>query len=221
MRRRWARRRRGAAGIALAEALVSLTIAAMTLALLTSATWGLRQTMTAPQTLQDDATDWLTARRVMQSWAASATLTGRDFVEGRFSGTPVQMRLILDDGSSRDSKPMMISLDVVEEGDLFHLTASRYFDVRDIRLATEVVRDSTVVITDAPLRLVYQVRAGNTVGGHAWTYEPRPEQGLPLAIAVEQGSEKMIIARMPVSVSGFCISRIGEAGLGEAECDVR
>jgi hypothetical protein len=221
MKVRWASRRRTSAGFALAEALVSLTIAAMTLALLTSATWGLRQTTMQPSVIQQEATDWLTARRVLQSWAASATLTGRDAAEGRFSGTPTQMRLILDDGTSRDSKPMMISLDIIEEDDLFRLTASRYFDVRDIRLAAGQARASTIIVTNEPLRLVYRVAARNTAGGGAWTYEPRPEQGLPLAIAVEQGAERMIVAQMPATISALCVARLGEAGLGDSDCDLR
>ncbi|MEM9785491.1 MAG: hypothetical protein AAF801_03255 [Pseudomonadota bacterium] len=221
MRTRWAPRRRRAAGIALAEALVSLTIAAMTLALLTSATWGLRQTAMQPAVTQDAATDWLTARRVLQSWAAAATLINREEIEGRFSGTPVQMRMILDDGRGRDSRPMMVSLDIAEDNGLHRLTASRYVDIRDIRLAPERARESTVIETDVPLRLMYQVRAGNIGGQLTWTYEPRPDQGLPLAVAVEQGAEKMIVARMPVSLSGFCVSRRGEAGLGDVDCEVR
>ena len=221
MKTRWARKHRRVAGIALAEALVSLTIAAMTLALLTSATWGLRQTAAPSDSLQNEATDWLTARRALQSWTAAATLTGLDAVEGRFSGTPVQMRLILDDGSSRDSAPMMVGLDVVEQDGQFALTASRYFNIRDIRLASQVTRQSTVVVTDTPLRFVYQVKAGNNGGNPVWTYDPQPQHGLPLAIAVEEGADKVIVARMPVSLSGFCISRRGEVGLGEVDCNVR
>lgn len=221
MKVRWFRRRKAAMGIALAEALVSLTIAAMTLALLTSATWGLRQTTIRPSIYVQEATDWLTARRVVQSWAASATLAGRDMAEGRFSGTPIQMRIILDDGSSRDGKPMMISLDVVEEDELFRLTASRYFDVRDIRLATESVRASTVIVTDQPLRLVYRMASQISAGARVWTYEPRPEQGLPTAIAIEQGAERMIVAQMPATISAFCVSRLGEAALGSGDCNLR
>ena len=159
MKTRWARKHRRVAGIALAEALVSLTIAAMTLALLTSATWGLRQTAAPSDSLQNEATDWLTARRALQSWTAAATLTGLDAGEGRFSGTPVQ---------SRDSAPMMVGLDVVEQDGQFALTASRYFNIRDIRLASQVTRQSTVVVTDTPLRFVYQVKAGNNGGNPGW-----------------------------------------------------
>ncbi|MDX8349126.1 hypothetical protein SLH49_14165 [Cognatiyoonia sp. IB215446] len=221
MKTRWVRRRRHARGIALAEALVSLTVAAMTLALLTSATWGLRQTTAEPEVLQEAATDWLTARRALQSWAASATITSRGQIEGRFFGDPLSMRLILDDGTSRDSRPMMVGLRVVEEDDLFRLTASRHFDIRDIRMATETARESTVIVSDDPLRLIYLVRPVNAGAAPVWTYEPRPEQGLPLAISVERAAERMIVARMPVTVSGFCISRRGELGLEEVECNVR
>ncbi|MEO0931576.1 MAG: hypothetical protein AAFY14_13165, partial [Pseudomonadota bacterium] len=157
----------------------------------------------------------------LQSWAAAATLINREEIEGRFSGTPVQMRMILDDGRGRDSRPMMVSLDIAEDNGLHRLTASRYVDIRDIRLAPESARESTVIETDVPLRLMYQVRAGNIGGQLTWTYEPRPDQGLPLAVAVEQGAEKMIVARMPVSLSGFCVSRRGEAGLGDVDCEVR
>jgi len=221
MKMRWSRRRKTAAGIALAEALVSLTIAVMTLALLTSATWGLRQMTIRPNEYQQDATDWLTARRVLQSWAASATLVGRDLVEGRFSGTPVQMQLILDDGSSRDGKPMMISLDIIQKDDRFELTASRYFDVRDTRMATENVRASTVIVTSQPLRFVYRVGGRNTAGAGVWTYEPRIEQGLPTAVAIEQGAERMIVAQMSATMSAFCISRLGPAAIESEECELR
>ncbi|MEL6682946.1 MAG: hypothetical protein AAFQ09_09910 [Pseudomonadota bacterium] len=221
MKTRWVRRHRRVAGIALAEALVSLTIAAMTLALLTSATWGLRQTSADPAVTQDTAADWLTARRVLQSWAAAATLISRDEVEGRFSGAPNQMRLILDDGRSRDAAPMMVSLNISEVDGLFRLTASRFSNIRDIRLAPERARESTVIIADDPISLIYQVRSTAIGGGLIWTYEPRPIQGLPLAVAIEQGAEKMIVAQMPVSLSGFCVSRRGEIGIGEANCEVR
>lgn len=221
MRRRWARRRSPQSGFALAEALVSLTIAAMTLALLTSATWGLRHTTQQPGVLQQEATDWLTARRVLQSWAASASLAERFAVEGRFSGSPTQMRMILDDGTSRDSRPMMVSLRITEEEGLFRLTASRQFDVRDVRLSNENAQESTMIVSDEPLRLVYRVGATFPARQGTWSYEPRAEQGLPFAIAVEQGAERMIVAPMPATISAICVARLGLAGLEDPDCKLR
>lgn len=221
MKWRWASRRATQSGFALAEALVSLTIAAMTLALLTSATWGLRQTTLQPSTLQQEATDWLTARRVLQSWAASASLAGREMAEGRFSGSPTQMRLILDDGTSRDSRPMMVSLTITEDDGLFRLEASRHFDVRDVRLANDDGQASTMIVSETPLSLVYRAGATSVARQGVWTYEPRPEQGLPFAVAVEQGAERMIVAQMPTTLSAVCVARLGEAGLGDPDCELR
>lgn len=219
----WRRPRRNPVqrGFALAEALVALSVAAVTLALLTSATWGLRQTTLRNEVVQQDATDWLTARRVLQAWAASATTAGYNRVEGRFAGTPVRMNLIVDDGTSREARPMMVSLEITEENGLHRLSAARYYDVRDIRLAAEIARQSTVIISDTPLRLVYLVLRGDGLPGQVWTYEPRPEQGLPTAVAIEQGADRMIVAQMPATRSALCISRLGETGLGDRDCRLR
>lgn len=221
MKRRWASRRAAQSGFALAEALVSLTIAAMTLALLTSATWGLRQTVQQPSALQQEATDWLTARRVLQAWAASASLSGREMAEGRFSGSLTQMRLILDDGTSRDSRPMMVSLTITQDEGLFRLVASRHFDIRDVRLANEDGQASTMIVSETPLSLIYRAGATSVASQGVWTYDPRPDQGLPFAVAIEQGAEKMIVAQMPTTLSALCVARLGPAGLGDPDCELR
>ncbi len=215
------RRHSSQTGFALAEALVALSVAAVTLALLTSATWGLRQTTLRVEVLQEDATDWLTARRVLQAWAASATTAGYNRVEGRFAASPFAMRLIVDDGTSREARPMMVSLEVMQEEGLYRLSAARQYGVRDVRLAAEITQQSTVIVSDAPLRLVYLVARSDDLPGQVWTYEPRPAQGLPVAVAVEQGDERMIVARVPVTRSAACISRLGESGLGDRDCRLR
>jgi hypothetical protein len=221
MKTRWAKRRPPARGFVLAEALVSLTVAALTLALLTSATWGLRQTAMQPSSLQQEATDWLTARRVLQAWAASATTDGISGLESRFTGSPTQMRVVLDDGTSRDNRPIMISLDISQEDGLHRLTATRHIDVRDVRLGTETAPSSTIIVSDQPLSLVYYVAARGDRVGRVWTYEPRLDQGLPAAIGVERGSERMIVAQMPVTRSAQCVSRFGANGMGEQDCALR
>lgn len=222
MNPRWVRRRRSyARGFILAEALVSLTIAALTLALLTSATWGLRQTAMQPSALQHEASDWLTARRVMQAWAGSATVDGVERLERRFAGSPNRMRLVLDDGTSRDNRPVMVSLDITQDGDLYRLTATRHLDVRDVRMGQETARASTLIISDQPLGFAYYVTARGSQTGLAWTYEPRPEQGLPAAIAIERGAERMIIVQIPATRSAACVARLGITGLRTQDCELR
>lgn len=215
------RRRKGSRGFILTEALVALTVAALTLALLTSATWGLRQTAAQPSSMQQEATDWLTARRVLQAWAASATIDGIAQTESRFEGSPTRMRLVLDDGTSRDNRPVMISLEITESDGLSRLTAARLFDVRDVRIGSDRLRASTVIVSDQSLRLVYYVASATGQIGRVWTYEPRPEQGLPAAVAVERGTDRMIVAQMPATRSATCVSRVGIRGLEEQDCELR
>ncbi|WP_159086875.1 PulJ/GspJ family protein [Loktanella sp. Alg231-35] len=219
-RRRY--RHRSQRGFVLAEALVALTVAALTLALMTSATWGLRQTAMQPNPLQQEATDWLTARRVLQAWAGSATTDGYEAVVGRFVGTPTQMRLVVDDGTIRTDRPVMISLDIIRDEDgLYRLDAARHFDIRDVRLVDETARPSTVIITDVPLRFVYFFAKANSFNGGEWTYEPQPEQGLPSAVALERGADRMIVAKMPATHSASCVSRTGIVGLDNDDCELR
>ena len=131
------------------------------------------------------------------------------------------MRLILDDGTSGDSRPMMVGLSIVEEDGLYRLVASRQFDVRDTRLANEDAQTSTMIVSDTPLSLVYRAGATTVAQQGVWTYEPRPDEGLPFAIAVEQDAVRMIVAQMPATLSALCVARVGEAGLGDADCEVR
>ena len=222
MKTRWAKRRRGASrGFVLAEALVALTVAALTLALLTSATFGLRQTALAPSATQQEASDWLTARRVLQAWAASATTGGLEDILSRFVGTPTQMRLVVDDGTVRTGRPVMIALGITQEDGLFYLRAARFIGVRDVRLGDQTARASTVIVSDEPLRLLYLVEGRGSATTGVWTDEPRPEQGLPMAVAVEQGADRMIVARMPATISAACVSREGIGGLEDQDCAIR
>ena len=115
---------------------------------------------------------------------------------------------------------MMVGLDIVEEAGLYHLSASRVFDVRDIRLAADDPRQSGLIVSEVPLRFRYLVARADDLPGQVWTYEPRPEHGLPFAIAIEQGTDPMITAQLPVTRSALCIARLGEAGLRDRECEL-
>lgn len=221
MIRRFLRRRARARGVVMVEALVSLAVAALTLALLTGATWGLRQTQTQADPLQQEAADWLTARRVLQAWAASATTDGERQTAVRFSGGPAQLRLIIDDGTSLDSRPMLYSLDIIRDDALHILRVARFTDVRDVRLAPADARYSTLIVSDQPLTLAYQIAEPSGLPGSVWTDEPTPDQGLPSAIAVARGGERMIVAPVLSMRSAACVSRLGLAGLEEVDCLLR
>lgn len=222
MKTRWVhRRRRTDRGFVLAEALVALTVAALTLALLTSATFGLRQTAMQPSALQQEATDWLTARRVLQAWAGSATTGGVNATIVRFLGTPTQMRLVIDDSTSRSNRPVMVGLTITQEDGLHRMSAQRFFDVSDVRLGNEQAQASTVIVSEEPLLFVYLVSVRRGSNERTWTYEPEPEQGLPYAVAIEQGAERMIVAQMPVTRSAACVTRFGILGLEEQDCELR
>jgi len=219
----WRRRHRRARqrGFVMAEALVALAVAALTLALMTSATWGLRQTALAPSPLQQEATDWLTTRRVLQAWAGSATTNGVAGLPGRFFGTPSEVRFVLDDGTIRASEPITIQLQVRQEDGLFHLTATRHVGVRDVRLIGDNARRSTLLISDQPLQFAFQLVAPINSAARLWTYEPQYDQGLPTAIALEQAGRRMVTARLPATRSIACVSRLGIAGLTEQDCEIR
>ncbi|MEM8536407.1 MAG: hypothetical protein AAGF56_00955 [Pseudomonadota bacterium] len=208
-------------GFVLAEALVALTVAALTLALMTSATWGLRQAALQPATLQQAATDWLTARRVLQAWAGSATANGTAGLVGRFAGGPDRLRFVLDDGTSRDHRPITISLDITQEDGIFTLSAARQIDVRDVRLISDQTRRSTLITSDEPLSFVYQMQAPLNAEDRLWTYEPAVDQGLPTAIGIERGSDRMIVVPLPATRSIACVSRLGISGLTETDCALR
>ncbi|GFE66494.1 hypothetical protein [Litoreibacter roseus] len=220
MRRRSTSRRRKSRGFALAEALVSLSVAAVTLALLTSATWGLRQAAPSSTDLQNEAADWLIARRVLQAWASAATVRGLTDIEGQFSGSPTQMRLLLDDASSGGSERFMASLDVVVTDGQYALVARKHTGIRDTRVDAERPQTSVVLVSNQALRLVYLVRRESGLG-EGWSYDPSLDQGLPIAVAIEEGSERKVIARLPVTRSAGCLSRFGRGGLEERECRVR
>ena len=78
------RRRSRASGFVLAEALVALAIAAMTVALLTSATWGLQLTAERRAAAAETAAgDWVAARRAVVDWAVGGSGGGIGGKNGR------------------------------------------------------------------------------------------------------------------------------------------
>ncbi len=220
IRRRIQRRRRSAHGFTIAEALVSLAIAALTLVLLTSATWGLRQLNETRAAQGPVAADWLTARRALQAWAAAASTDGSDSALGRFQGDSTSVRLYVPPTSAGPSRPYVSELRVTAKDGLYTLSAHRDRTVTDTRMKGNSVQSTEILATTEPIRLMYLMRS-RTGPGRSWFFATEPEDGLPFAIAVEVDGNHLITAPIMSTVSATCAARNGLSALGDQECKTR
>ncbi|KIT15862.1 hypothetical protein [Jannaschia aquimarina] len=215
MRRRPVRRRGPARGFALAEALVALAVAAMTLALLTGATWGLRQAAERRDLAQQTGpADWLATRRAVSAWAAGLSTSGAQGAQGRLIGTATTARMVVEGGSR-----YVAELRVERRGaDAFALVAARYPGRRDVRVVPEAGQVSELVRSSRPIRLLYlHDRPGNP--DPVWVYETGDD--LPAAIAVEVGDTRRLTAAIHPTVSGECLAAGGLAALEDTTCGLR
>lgn len=210
------RRRAGARGFALAEALVALAVAAMTLSLLTGATWGLKQAADRrAAAAQTGPADWMAARRALSAWAAGLTAPGEAAAPGRIVGSATGLRLVVDGGG----RPYVAALRVERRGDAIHaLVAERHDGLRDARLPSDAPRRTELVVTDRPMRLLYLIpRAGTR--GLTWAYETG--DALPAAIALEVDDMRRLTAAIHPTVGAACLGRGGLAALEDGRCDLR
>lgn len=215
------RRHPRARGFVMAEALVALAIAALTLALLTSASWGLRIASDArAAAAETGAADWLAARRALQGWASGLTALGAEAAEARFVGTDSTARMVVEPAVSGLALPYAAELRVEARGEgSFVLIAARHLDVRDARVSTDTPQETELVRSDRPIRLLYLLpREG--VEGLVWRYETG-STGLPAAIAVEVGDRRVLTARVFANRSAACVAAFGVSGLEEEQCELR
>ncbi|MEM7491106.1 MAG: hypothetical protein AAF390_18485 [Pseudomonadota bacterium] len=219
--RRPTRRRSHARGIALAEALVALAIAAMTLLLLTSASWGLRHANDRRDAAQaTDAADWLAARRVIHGWSAGLTAPRSDRAGSRVLGTASTARLVLSSVDAGLPTEAVAELRVIETDDRFVLIAARYAGDRDVRTASGDARGTELLSTVEPLRLAYLYPGGDGRARPTWRYETDAAD-LPLAIALEVGGERRIVAPVLPERSAACVAAVGDGGMEEPRCELR
>jgi len=218
------RRRRTASGFVLAEALVALAIAAMTVALLTSATWGLQLTAERrAASSQTAAVDWLAARRALIDWASGASAENIDDTDRSLIGTATTARIFVEPSGTGQVSPFVGELRVEALGeDRFALIAARYVGQRDARLTSDSAQQTEILRTAQPIRLLYLI-PNQTGGGNAsWRYETSSgDEGLPEAIAIEVGVDRMVTARVFATISASCLARIGRSGLQDDVCDLR
>ena len=218
------RRRQKTAGFVMAEALVALAIATMTLVLLTGASWGLR--MAAERraaVVETSAADWLAARRAVTGWAAGVTAAGVQGADARLIGTSTTARMVVAPVASgrTDSFVGELRVEAVSDG-IYALIAARHFGQIDARVASDDLQETEVLRTNAPMRLLYLLPREGAGQAGIWRYETGSgNDGLPAAIAIEVGEQRMLTARVFATVSASCLSALGPGGLDDGRCDLR
>ncbi|MEM7718280.1 MAG: hypothetical protein AAF222_03695 [Pseudomonadota bacterium] len=215
-------RRRGGntRGFAMVDALVGLAIAALTLVLLTSASWGLKMASDRQRAFEvTSAGDWLLARRTLLTWASDVTSDGRGRSGGAMIGTATTMRMIVRDrGAAQGYVGEFRVAGTRDTG--YTLTAARHDGLNDARVAVDEPRVSTILTSPVPIRFVYLFpqRGG---GGNVWRYETGDGDVLPLAIGVEAGDRRQVTARLFPTISQTCFSVLGPGALESNQCAVR
>ena len=216
------RRRGHSTGFVLAEALVALAIAAMTLVLLTGASWGLRMASERRAAVAETgASDWLAARRALADWTAGVTSSGATGTEAQFIGTSTTARMIVEPVGAGRTAPFVGELRVEAVTDTtYALIAARHFGQGDARLVADDPQETEVVRASEPIRIVYLLPRDGA--GETWRYETGSgDDGLPLAIAVEVGDRRMLTARIFATISASCLAALGPGGLDDDRCDLR
>jgi hypothetical protein len=218
------RRRGTSSGFVLTEALVALAIAAMTVALLTSATWGLRVASERRDAAEvTAAVDWLAARRALIDWSSGVTAPSKEGTERYFVGTATTARMFVEPSGSGQVVPFVGELRVESRGEnRYALMAARHLGLQDARITVDGPQETEVLRTNAPIRLLYLFPRQTGGAGATWRYETGSgDEGLPVAVAVEVGDERMLTARIFATRSASCLSRLGLGGLENEQCELR
>lgn len=206
------RRRRASRGFTLIEMLVALAVSTLTLSLLTGAGWSL-QKIRAPQAEASATLDRLVARRILNEWAGAATKASREDT-GTFEGSATRLSLRTRDGN-------VLHLRIETDAGQSIVTASRSGVLRDVRMRPDAAPSSVLLTGAAGMRFSYLMPLGPDTQLTAWTYVVAPDDGLPMAIAIEYGAERIAVAPVRAEVSGACLIDHGLAEDGLRACALR
>ena len=214
------RRARRTRGFAMIDALVALAVAALTLTLLTSASWGLKIASDRRAAMETTAAaDWLLVRRTLSNWVGDVTNSGPRASGANMIGTATTLRMIVRDAAS--SEGYVGEFRVEGTSDIgYTLYAARHDGLRDARLAADKPRRSELLTSDEPIRFVYLFPQSDGTGS-VWRYETGDGDILPTAIAVEAGSARQMTVPVYATVSQTCLSALGPGGLEDGQCAVR
>lgn len=203
------------------EALVALVIAAITLTLLTTASWGLKLANDGRNTsLETDATDWLTARRALHAWASGMSATSAANTSASLLGSSTTARIAVHTGAAHPAGAFVGELRVEQtKAGEFSLLARRYDNTLDVRAADASSRDTLIARAREPMRLIYLMQRPDNPGAR-WTYE-YSGQSLPKAIGLEVGGTRQLTAKVQPTRSAACVAQFGAASMDNEGCALR
>jgi hypothetical protein len=93
--------------------------------------------------------------------------------------------------------------------------------LRDARISSATPEETEVLITTVPIRLLYLMPTGRS-GQREWRYETGSgEAGLPYAIGIEVGVQRMVTVPLLPTLSASCVARLGQGGLADDQCVLR
>lgn len=191
---------------------MALTVSAMTLGLLASAGFGLQKARTT-QTLAETPADLLIARRVLQDWGRAAAKS-HPRTSGAFAAEADRLSL-------RTSQGVVMRFTIETEAGLSTLTATRAGRLRDVRMVPEAAPVSTLLELPGRLRFSYLMHTGLRGQERDWVYSVADADGLPAAIALEQGDNRLITVPVAATTAGPCTVGYGLSENGVLECALR
>ena len=213
------RRARRSKGFAMIDALVALALAALTLTLLTSASWGLKIASERRAAMENtSAADWLLARRTLSGWAGDVTNNGPRANGANLIGTATTLRMLVRDGAGAGYVGELRVEGTADTG--YTLLAARHDGLRDARLSADAPRRSQLLTSDTPIRFVYLFPQSDGTGS-VWRYETGDGNHLPTAIAIEAGSTRQMTVPLFTTVSQTCLAAFGPGALEGSQCAVR
>lgn len=202
------------------DALVGLAVAALTLVLLTSATWGLKMASDRRATLEVTASaDWLMARRTLLAWAGDLSNDGPRESGAAMIGTATTLRMIVRDRAANMPYVGEFRVEGTAE-DGYTLSAARHDGLRDARTAADDPRRSLLLTSQDPIRFVYLFPEANG-RGNVWRYETGDGDVLPRAVAIEAGDQRQVTVPVFATISQTCLSALGPGALEGNQCAVR
>ena len=211
-KRRPPRRRARSRGFTLIEALVALSVSAMTLGLLASAGFGLQQARQA-STQTAGTVDWIIVRRVLHEWAGAAAKSHPQS-SGAFEAEADRLSL-------RTATGEVMRFVIETEDQVSTLTAFRAGPLRDVRMVSETDRPSVLITVDGTLRFSYLMKTGMRGQTRDWTYSVADAEGLPLAIGLELSGARVATAAVAATAAGPCMVGYGMSENGPIECALR